>query len=307
MPAPPFWNKGRSDYTQMMTLAAVLLLAFHANAQTTVIDLLEEKTIAQLRQLEQRSEGLLGVAAIDLNTRRTFEYHGDTQFPQASSIKIPILMEMFRAREQGKLKMTDPITLTAKDKVEGSGHLRALLDKGPLTLTIKELVTAMMETSDNTATNQCIRMVGMDTVNGALDRLGLRRTRLQRVMLDSAAARRDDENIGTPNEMVQLAELLYRGRAVNEAASREMLDIMRLVKAHFRKALPTVDIASKPGGIPGVMCETGIIFLKNRPFALSVMTTFVPSKSELVEEATTVVYKHFERLAASNSYGHKLE
>jgi beta-lactamase class A len=126
-------------------------------------------------------------------------------------------------------------------------------------------------------------------------------------MMDSAAALRDDENIGTPSEMVQLAELLYRGRAVNEAASREMLDILRLVKAHFKKAIPGVDIASKPGGIPGVKCETGIVFLQNRPFALSVMTTFVPDSSDLVQQAAALVFQHYQRLSTSNSYGHKVE
>jgi beta-lactamase class A len=267
----------------------------------------EAKTIHRLQQLEQSMDGLLGVAAIDLHTLRTFSYHGDTQFPQASAIKIPILIEMYRAQAEGKLRMTDSVTLTSKDIVGGSGHLQEKLAHGPLTLTVKELVTAMMETSDNTATNQCIRMVGMASVNRTLDEYGLRRTRLQRIMLDSAAARRDDENISTPNEMAQLAERLYRGRAVSEQASREMLDIMRLVKANFRKAIPNVDIASKSGGIPAVKCETGIVFLKNRPYALSVMTTMVPDNSDMVEKAAAIVHAHFERLAASNRYGHKVE
>lgn len=290
-----------------MPLLALVLLCLPAFAQQSVLDLWEAKTIRRLHQLEQGAEGLLAVAAIDLTTSRTFALNGDTQFPQASSIKIPILIEMYRAQANGKLKMTDRITLTSKDIVGGSGHLKTQLDKGPVTLTLKELVTAMMETSDNTATNQCIRMVGMDNVNRTLENFGLLRTRLQRIMLDSAAARRDDENIGTPNDMAQLAALLYRGHTVSAEASKEMLDIMRLVKAHFKRAIPNVDIASKPGGISGVKCETGIIFLKNRPYALSVMTTMVPENSDLVEKAAAIVHAHFERLATSNRYGHKVE
>jgi beta-lactamase class A len=291
----------------MRLLPFALLFCAGAPAQQSVLDLWEAKTIHRIQQLEQSMDGLLGAAAIDLHTLRTFSYHGDTQFPQASSIKIPVLMEMYRAQAEGKLRMTDTVTLTPGDIVGGSGHLKEKLRNGPLTLTLKELVTAMMETSDNTATNQCIRMVGMANVNRTLDEYGLRRTRLQRIMLDSAAARRGDENIATPNEMARLAELLYRGRAVSEQASREMLDIMRLVKAHFKKAIPGIDIASKPGGIPGVKCETGVIFLKNRPYALSVMTTMVPENSDMIEKAAAIVHAHFERLAASNEYGHKVE
>ncbi|MBL8232467.1 MAG: serine hydrolase [Bryobacterales bacterium] len=285
----------------------LVLLALPAFAQPSILELWEAKTIRKLQQLEQGAEGILGVAAIDLTTRRTFSYHGDTQFPQASSIKIPILIEMYRAQAEGKLRMTDKITLTTKDIVGGSGHLKDKFVNGSLTLTLKELVTAMMETSDNTATNQCIKLVGMANVNRTLDGYGLHRTRLQRIMLDSAAAKRDDENIATPSEMAQLAELIYRGRTVSEQASKEMLDIMRLVKAHFKKAIPNVDIASKPGGIPAVKCETGVVFLRNRPYALSVMTTMVPENSDMIEKAIAIVHAHFERLSTSNRYGHKVE
>ncbi len=285
-----------------MTLAAAC-----AHAQPTLIEILESKTTAAVRALEEREPGVIGFAATDLKSGRTFSYHGDTQFAQASSIKIPIMIEMFRAAAGGKFQLGDKLTLTAKDAVGGSGHLREKLLAGPLTLTIRELITAMMETSDNTATNQCIRMAGMDAINRTLENYGSKRTRLQRVMMDSDAARREEENIATPLEMAKLAELLYRGKVVTPEASAEMIGILRLVKAHFKKAIPNVDIASKPGGIPGVKCETGIIYLRNRPYALSVMTSFVPDSSDLVEQVTGILHAHFTTLSKSNSYGNRTE
>ncbi|MDX1978694.1 MAG: serine hydrolase [Bryobacteraceae bacterium] len=277
-------------------------------AQPSVADLLERDTIARLRQLDDSTEGVLGAAAIDLASGRRFAYHGDTLFPQASSIKIPILIEMYRAADAGRFRMSDTVTLKPEDMVGGSGHLKDTLKARPLTLTIRELVTAMMETSDNTATNQSIRMVGMDRVNATLAAFGFTHTRLQRVMLDSAAARRGEENISTPNEMSRIVEWIYRGRAAGEASTTEMIAIMKRVKAHFRKALPAgVEIASKPGGVPGVKCESGIVFLNNRPFIMSVMTTFVPAESTVVEQAALLIFRHFETLAKSNPYGHKVE
>jgi len=289
------------------TLAGLLLCALGANGQATVIDLLEGKLLRRIQDLDARTPGVLGLAAIDLTSRRTFSYHGETVFPQASSIKIPILIRVYEDVAQGKFRLEDRVTLTEKDLVGGSGELQRDLKKGPLTLSIEDLVKAMIASSDNTATNYLIRRAGMDSVNRWLGGNGFPNTRLQRIMMDPAAAAADRENISTPREMAGIADLLYRGMAVNPAASKSMLDVMRLVKAHFRKALPEgTDIASKPGGLPGIACETGVVFLPRRPFALSVMTTFAADENETVEEAARMVYRHFQSLAAANQYGHRL-
>ena len=105
-------------------------------------------------------------------------------------------------------------------------------------MTVEDLVTAMIETSDNTATNRLIALVGMERVNAMLDRPGFRQTRLRRIMLDAEAAARNDENVSTPMEMAKLAELIYRGKAVDADSSRRMTEIMNLVSADFRAAIP---------------------------------------------------------------------
>jgi beta-lactamase class A len=191
-----------------------------------------------------------------------------------------------------------------KDAVEGSGHLRLLLRTRPLTITIQELVAAMIETSDNTATNRLIALVGMERVNAMLDRLGFRQTRLRRVMLDAEAAARNEENVSTPMEMAKLVELLYRGKAVDAESSRRMLEIMKLVSADFRAAVPSgVPVASKPGELTGVRCETGIVYVKSRPFVLSVAAAFLEEPQNPVRDVGRIVYEHFARLARSNSFG----
>lgn len=280
-------------------------------AQPGQVELFEQKTLARIREFDAKRDGVLGVAAVDLSTGRAFSYHGDTLFATASSIKIPILIELFKAERAGQLRFSDTVTLRKEDAVGGTGHLRGLLDKGPMTLTVRELMTAMIETSDNTATNQCIKLVTMAKVNRTLDEMGFLHTRLRRIMLDTGAARRDEENVSTPNEMVRLVERIYRETVVDAAACRDMLGIMKRVKAEFRKAIPPeVEVASKPGSLNGVSCETGIVYLKNRPFALSVMTGFLPGEdgaSDAVSSVARMVYQHFERLARSNRFGNRTE
>ena len=63
--------------------------------------------------------------------------------------------------------------------------------------------------------------------------MGFTATKLQRRMLEPGAAKADRENISTPNEMARMAEILYRGKAVDEEPPREMIEILKLVSANF--------------------------------------------------------------------------
>ena len=233
--------------------------------------------------------------------------HLDTVFPQASSIKIAIMLEAFRAARSGSLRLDDPVTLGPKDAVGGSGRLAARLRSGPVKVTVRDLIIAMIEWSDNTATNSVIALVGRDRVNRTLDELGLTKTRLLRVMMDFGAAARNDENVSTPMEMARLAGLIWQGKAADPASCGEMIEILKLVQGDMRSGVPDgVEVASKPGALDGVRCETGIVFLERRPFALAIMTAYLDHARNPVAEVTDIVYRHFEKVANANRYGRRL-
>lgn len=262
----------------------------------------------RIRALDDSLNGVLGVEAIDLTSGRVYGYHAASVFPTASSIKIPILIEMFRAEKAGEFRFRDRVTLTRADIVGGSGDLQIALKKGPVTLTVRELITAMIEHSDNIATNRCIAMVGIARVNRLLDDLGFHRTRLRRLMMDTAAAARGDENVSTPYEMAHLLEAIYRGEAMDRASCNDMLSILKLVRADLRKAIPSgIEVASKPGDLPGVHCETGLVLLPGRPFIVSVFSAYLGDNENPVESAARIVYSYFAELASSNVYGRKLQ
>lgn len=296
----------------MLRWAALAGSVACAGAQPSVGELLEQKTLARLQAYADAHEGVIGVAAIDLTDGRTFSVHGDTVFTQASSIKIPLMIELFRAAKAGDYSLDDKFTLTKSDIVAGSGHLREDLAKGPLTLSLRELIRPMIQFSDNTATNRCIAVATMPKVNALMDQLGLPHTRLQRVMLDATgAALRDQENISTPLEMARLAEMIYRGKF---AGSAEMIELLKLVDdgwqlpdGGFRGAIPKeIPVAAKPGSVRGVQCQTGIVFLDHRPFALSVMGVYLSETSKPVSEVTAIVFAYFKALAAANAYGNRV-
>jgi beta-lactamase class A len=288
----------------LLWTALTFALCTAAQPERTVESLLERKLLEGVRAIEADIEGVLAVAAIDLATGRLVTHQADVVFPQASSIKIPIMMQLFEQVRAGRVRLSDPVTIQPRDAVQGSGHLRLMVRERPVTVSVAELMTAMIETSDNTATNKLIAMLGMDTVNTMLQRFGFRETRLRRVMLDAAAAERNDENVSTPLEMARIAELIYKGKAVSADASRQMIEVMKLVNGDFRKTVPAaVPVASKPGELTGVRCETGIVFVKNRPFVLSVASAFLAENENPVPAVVELFYDHFSRLARSNKYG----
>jgi beta-lactamase class A len=290
----------------MRAIAAIVFvpLLLAAPDPPSADELLEAKLLDRLRAIGERSSGVLGFSIIDLHTGRTIGHNSDTVFPQASSIKLPIMMQVFEQAKEGRLKLSDSVALTPKDVVGGSGHLRLLLRTRPLSFTVEDLVTAMIETSDNTATNRLIAAVGMERVNAMLDRLSFHRTRLRRIMLDAEAAARNDENVSTPNEMARIAEMIYRGKAVDADSSRRMAEIMKLASGDFRKVIPqAVPVAAKPGEVTGVRCETGIVYLPGRPFVLSVAAGFLDEPENPVRDVARLVYEHFAKLARSNRFG----
>jgi beta-lactamase class A len=285
---------------------AAFLLSLPLLAQEPAA-LLEAKLMDRLRQIEQRFDGVMGIAIIDLAAGKTMSVNGDLLTAQASLIKVPVLAAAWQKIESGALALDQKVELTGKDKAGGSGTLDARLGPQPVAVTVEELLTLMIRDSDNTATNKIIALVGMDSVNQLMSQLGLRYTRLRRVMMDSAAAKRNDENTSTPLEMARLLEFIYRERLISRNASRRMIGMMKLVQADFRAALPRgVESASKPGAVPGVRTEAGIVFLEGRPYILSVMCSMIAGEANPIRDVVEAVHSYFVRLAQSNRYGHRV-
>ena len=157
----------------------------------------------------------MGVAILDLTDKQAYSLHADDVFPQASSIKVAVLAELYRQAQQGKLKLTDLYTVNAADLVPDSDIMGGLTP-GVTKITLRDLATIMVAVSDNSATNVLIDRVGMDNVNALMSSLGLKHTLLRRKMMDLNAAKEGRENVSTPHEMANLLEQIYRGKVLNK-------------------------------------------------------------------------------------------
>ena len=290
-------------------IAALFVACAAASPATDVAALWEQKLSSRIKAVDDSLDGILGVATIDLTSGRIFAYNASAVFPTASSIKIPIMIQVFRDERAGKFSFNDKATLAPKDNAGGStGPLQNALDKGPVTLTIRELLEDMIQYSDNSATNKLIDLVGMDRVNGLIHELGLEQTRLRRKMMDIASATRGDENVSTPMEMARIVRAIYDNKAADQRSCQEMLAIMKKVNAYMRPVIPdNIDVASKPGDLDGVRTETGLVYLPKRPFIVSVMSAYLNDRVNPVGQVTGLVFDYFNKLAHSNQHGRRLD
>jgi beta-lactamase class A len=294
-----------------LVLLALLAVAGPTFAQAPqpnpLVGDLKLKLAKQLQQMAADFDGVMGLAVKDLGTGETFFANADTMFPQASAIKIPVLLELFRQDQVGILKIDERMDIHRAKMVDGSGVLWRFSDGGSA-LSLRDLAVLMIVLSDNTATNLLIDRVGMQNVNDNLHRLGLSQTRLQRIMRDIDAQRASRENLSTPREMVTLLEMLDAGKTLDPKHTQAVLDILKYSKSTpLRRGLPeNVPLASKTGSMGGVSCESGVVYLAGKPYAISVMTTFdkdSDAAEKAMGEVSRRVFDYFERLARSNSLG----
>jgi beta-lactamase class A len=294
--------------------ATVLAAAASAGAQPLppTAGELRTKFEQHVAEIAARVDGVVGYEVLDATSGERFGHLENEAFPTASTIKLAIVYELFRQVDEGRVRLEDTLTLDRRQAVGGSGVLFAL---GTPTLSIRDYATLMVMLSDNTATNVLIDRLGMDRISARMQRLGLKATKLRRHMMDTAAAARGDENVSTPAEMVRLLQILSgAGPAVDPAdaltpqAHEAAIALLKKPKAsRLRRALPPgVEAADKPGELDGVRVDAGIVFAKNRPYILCVMTTYLKSESEgegAIAAIARAAYDYFSRIGAGGRYG----
>ena len=278
------------------------------------------KTEERLARLVSGLQGASGYVIRDLAGGEGFEKDAGAVFPAASTIKLPIFLDLLKRSEEGRLDLARPVPIDPKTRVEGGGVLEKWSEPYPV-LSADQLTVLMMDFSDNYATNVLIDLVGMDSVQKRLDAWGMRETLLRRRMMDLDAARAGRENVTTPREMAGLLERLYRGEVLNAAHTRRAIEIMkRNEKTPLKRGLPPgVPAADKDGDLDGLRCDSGIVFVAGRsadgadaarPFVISVMTAYLQDDragEAFIGEVTRVAWDYFEALARSTEYGRKID
>lgn len=228
-----------------------------------------EKLIAEEARL---FPGTPGIFFLDLATGKTIKVNAEASFPAASLIKVPILIEVFKEAQEGRIRLDRKLIVTRKDQVGGSGILKNVPPGSKIS--VMKAATLMIQESDNTATDMLIRLVGMEAVNGTTGKLGCRKTLLERTIWDFDAADRGRDNVTTPHDMAFMFASIENTSFLNKDSCLAMKSILLeqkrrdLMTADLPKDLP---VAHKTGELSGILHDCGIIYVSGRPYILCLL------------------------------------
>jgi beta-lactamase class A len=230
----------------------------------------------------------LGISFYDAQTTIQWAYNADHYFHAASTMKLAVLLAVFRQIERGELTLDAPVhvrnrftsivnqepfmlDLGQDADPDVYGHLGE-------TLTVRELAYWMITKSSNLATNILVDVVGIATIQHALDEMEIDGVKVLRGVEDQAAFNAGLNNEVTANGLLKLLRLVAEGKAYSKQSSEEMLKIM--LDQQYRSGIPAglpkaARVAHKTGNISTVHHDAGIVFLEDRkPYVLVILTQF---------------------------------
>lgn len=266
---------------------------------------LAEAFAARLEAIADDVDGLVSYQIVDVTSGQAWGRRADEPFPTASAIKVGILYELFRQADEGRVRLDETQPLDPAQRAGGSGVLQHLTAP---TLSARDHAVLMMLLSDNTSTNVLIDRLGMGAITRRMVALGASSFSLERRMMDADAVARGAENVASAADLVRILDLLRRGEGLSAQGRDEAVRIMRLPgQTALRAGVPAgVEVASKPGGLPGVRTEVGWVELKGRPYLLAVMCSYLVDERDgdrAITEMSRAAYQYFDRLARAGREG----
>jgi beta-lactamase class A len=236
----------------------------------------------------------ISVAAYDLHSAREILINADAMMHPASTMKVPVMMEVFRQAQAGLLSLDErlPIYNSFKSIVDGSDFALDEADDSELTLykrigeteSIRELNRLMIVRSSNLATNLLMERVGTSRVDAFIKELGIADMHVIRGLEDKKAYRLNINNSASARSSAHMMRLIAEGKVISREACDEMIQIM--LGQEFNESIPAllpsgVKVAHKTGWTGDFFHDIGIVFPPGRkPYAISLFTYGFPEDDE---------------------------
>ncbi|MDB5071135.1 MAG: serine hydrolase [Candidatus Eremiobacteraeota bacterium] len=257
---------------------------------------------AQLNTYSMRAPGHIGIAIQDLRTGETSGINAGAEMPAASTIKIPVMVEVFKQLLAGKFDLNTKLKLRRSDKDWGSGDLAGA--RVGSSYTVQRLLSLMIDVSDNTATNMLIRLVGRQNINDSMTEYGLTHTRLRDFIRSEGNGIRWALR-SSPADMMHLLGKMAKKELVDEWASGAMIDILRDQRHNglLPQPLPVgTDIAHKTGTLHDTLNDVGIVYGPGGDdrYVIAVMTTdlrTLESGRRFIRGVSKMAYTALNKLA----------
>jgi beta-lactamase class A len=251
----------------------------------------------QVKNLSTQKEAQYAIYIKPLNQKGQDVVLNSHKMASASLIKIPIMIEAFNQKNQGKLDFNERFTIRHSETVEG-GSVYNLPD-GTI-LTIGQLLELMIVQSDNSACNILIDKLKMKNVNAMIKKLGCSSdTILQRKMMDFEAAKQGRQNYTNITDMANILEKLYNSKCLDPKSDKAMLEIMKRQEDNLiiPAQLPHhIQVAHKTGELDGMNYDCGIIYGQSHNYILCMMAENVKDEPQVFYDMSAMSLAIYDQI-----------
>jgi len=255
----------------------------------------------------ERSGGTVAIAFEDLKTGEKLFIEETVQMHAASTMKTPVMIEVFKQAEQGRFKLTDSLIVKNEFKsiVDSSAYSMdiaedsddVIYEKISHKMSIRDLVNQMITVSSNLATNILIDLVDAKNVMKTMKEIGAHHIQVLRGVEDLKAYNRGLNNTTDAYDMLLVMKSIALKQVVSEKACNEMIDILDDQK--FTTKIPallprTVKVAHKTGSITAIDHDAAIVYkTPDHPYILVILTKGIEDHStaeKLIAEVSKMIY-----------------
>ena len=264
-------------------------------------------------RIAQTDAEVVGVYFLDLAAGDSVLIDADARMHAASTMKVPVMIQLYRDRDAGFFSLDDSLTITEtfRSIVDGSSYELGAPDDSDTTLyrrvgereSIRRLMELMITVSSNLAANMLIELVGADRIRGTMRELGADSISVLRGVEDIKAYRAGLSNTTTARDEGVVYRAIAEDRAASPESCREMIDV--LLRQEFNEGIPAglperVRVAHKTGWVPGlVRHDNGIVLLEGgERYVLVVLTKSdldTEPANELIVDISRMVHDYVTR------------
>jgi len=262
--------------------------------------------IPGIQESIRKSGADVGVAFRTMDGKAEWFFRADEPFHAASTMKIPVLIEVFHQVREGKVKLDVPLLVKNEFHSLADGSIYTLdpaddsetdlYKAAGQTRTLRQLCDLMITVSSNLATNLLIEKLGVENIRATVHLLNADGMNVLRGVEDGKAFAKGLNNTTTARGLQQLMDAIARGEAVDQESSRQMIEILERQK--FNEGIPAglpsgTRVAHKTGEITKIHHDAAIVFAP-RPFALVILVRGLANIKEsaaLMADITRQLYQ----------------
>ena len=267
---------------------------------------------AYRKAIEKRikeSQADVAVAFLTLDGKTEYFFRADDSFHAASTMKIPVMIELFHQVKERRLRLTDTVTIR--------NEFHSIVDNSPFELDPNDdsetdlykaegetrelgyLCELMITKSSNLATNLLIEKLGVEDIRATVHSLGADGMHVLRGVEDQKAYEQGLNNTTTARGLQVLLTAIAEGKAVDDDSSRAMVTILE--KQTFNEGVPAglpegTRVAHKTGEITKIHHDAAIVYAP-RPFVLVVLARGISDQKDsatLIADITKMLYQAVE-------------